>query len=122
LLNADLIWMPTPITMVEFLARTEVDTTTLVDALGAVDRFYELSLQHAFWRFLVVRGFVSYEIADYVESPLVDQRLKEGASEEYYFNPYMSVYARYEHTDFFSTDEASDFKENEVRIGMRIRH
>ena len=38
LLNADLIWRPTPMTMVEFLARTEVDTTTFVDALGAVDR------------------------------------------------------------------------------------
>ncbi|MGH6736075.1 MAG: outer membrane beta-barrel protein [Methyloceanibacter sp.] len=122
LLNADLIWMPTPITMVEFLARTEVDTTTLVDALGAVDRFYELSLQHAFWRFLVVRGFVSYEIADYVESPQVDERLKEGLSAEHYFNPYASVYVRYEHTDFFSTVEASDFTENEVRIGMRLRH
>jgi hypothetical protein len=34
----------------------------------------------------------------------------------------MSVYARYEHTDFFSTDPASDFLENEVRIGMRFRH
>lgn len=122
LLNADLIWMPTPMTMVEFLARTSVDTTTLVDALGAVDRYYELSLQHAFWRFLVMRGFVSYEIADYAESPLVDERIKEGISAEYYFNPTWSVYARYEHTDFFSTDPASDFLENEVRIGMRIRH
>jgi hypothetical protein len=122
LLNADLIWMPTPITMMEFLARTNVDTTTLVDALGAVDRFYELSLQHAFWRFLVMRGFVSYEIADYAESSLVDQRVKEGLSAEYYFNPTWSVYARYEHTDFFSTDAFSGFKENEVRIGMRIRH
>ena len=122
LLNADIIWLPTPLTMVEFLARTDVSTTTLVDSLGAIDRYYELSLQHAFWRYLVVGGFVSYEIADYAGTPQVDQRVKEGASAEYYFNPYMSVYARYEHTDFFSTDEESDFKENEVRIGMRIRH
>ena len=87
LLNADLIWRPTPITMMEFLARSEVSTSTLVDSLGAIDRFYQLSLQHAFWTYLVVGGFVSYEIADYAGSPLVDQRLKEGASAEYYFNP-----------------------------------
>ncbi len=34
----------------------------------------------------------------------VDERLKGGASAEYYFNPTLSVYARYEYTDFFSTD------------------
>jgi len=32
-----------------------------------------------------------------------------------------STYVRYEHTDFFSTDEASDFVENEVRVGMTFR-
>jgi len=122
LLNADIIWLPTPLTMVEFLARSEVNTTTLVDSLGAIDHFYEFSIQHAFWRYLVVGGHVSYEIADYASNPLVDQRIKEGASAEYYFNPSMSVYARYEHTDFFSNDRLSDFVENEVRIGMRIRH
>jgi hypothetical protein len=122
LLNADLIWLPSPLTMMEFIARSEVSTSTLVDSLGAIDRFYQLSLQHAFWNYLVVGGFVSYEIADYAGSDLVDQRVKEGASAEYYFNQYTSVYARYEHTDFFSTDSQSDFLENEVRIGMRIRH
>jgi len=122
LINADLIWRPSPLTMMEFIARSEVSTSTLVDSLGAIDRFYQLSLQHAFWNYLVVGGFVSYEIADYADNPLVDQRVKEGASAEYYFNPTMSVYARYEHTDFFSTDEESDFLENQVRIGMRIRH
>jgi len=122
LVNADLIWLPTPLTMMEFISRSEVSTSTLTDSLGAIDHFYQLSLQHAFWQYLVVGGFVSYEIADYAGSDQVDQRLKEGASAEYYFNPTMSVYARYEHTDFFSTDAASDFLENELRIGMRIRH
>jgi hypothetical protein len=122
LLNADLIWLPSPLTMMEFIARSEVSTSTLTDSLGAIDRFYQLSLQHAFWNYLVVGGFVSYEIADYAGSPQVDQRVKEGAKAEYYFNPTWSIYARYEHTDFLSTDSASDFLENEVRIGMRIRH
>jgi len=122
LLNADLIWQPSPLTKVEFLARSEIDETTLVDSLGAIDRYYELSVQHAFWRYLVLGGYVSYEIADYVDTALVDQRLKEGFTAEYYFNPYMSVYGRFEHTDFFSTEEDNDFVENEVRLGVRIRH
>lgn len=48
--------------------------------------------------------------------------MKEGLTAEYYFNPYSSVYARYEHTDFFSTQEGNDFIENEVKLGVRIRH
>ncbi len=122
LLNGDIIWQPTQATKVEFIARSEIDETTLVDSFGAVDRYYELSLQHAFWRYLVLGTYVSYEIADYVNDPLVDRRLKEGLTGEYYFNPYFSVYGRYEHTDFFSTDEGSDFLENEVRLGVRVRH
>jgi len=117
LLNADIIWLPTPMT----LARSQVSTSSLVDSLGAIDRFYELSIQHAFWRFLVVGGYVSYEIADYAASTLVDERVKEGATAEYFLNPNFSIYARYEHTDFFSTDRLNNFNENEVRIGMRIR-
>jgi len=46
----------------------------------------------------------------------------DAESAEYYFNPTWSIYARYEHTNFFSTDSGSDVLENEVRIGMRIRH
>jgi hypothetical protein len=121
LINADIIWMPTPLTMVEFLARSDVTTTTLVDSLGAVDRFYEISLSHAFWRFLVLGGYISYEIADYAATPQVDERWKEGATAEYYFNPNFSIYAQFEHTNFTSTDSFSDFTENEVRVGMRIR-
>jgi len=121
LLNADLIWLPTPLTKVEFIARSEINETTLVDSFGAIDRFYELSVQHAFWTYLVLGAYVSYENADYVDSTLVDQRLKEGLTAEYYFNPVVSTYAQYEHTDFFSTDEENDFVENEVRVGMRFR-
>jgi hypothetical protein len=59
LLNADLIWMPTPMTKLEFIARTEISPTSLADSVRAMDRFYELSLQHAFYRYLVIGGYVS---------------------------------------------------------------
>jgi hypothetical protein len=121
LINADLIWLPSPMTKVEFLARSEIDETTLVDSLGAIDRFFELSLQHAFWRYLVLGAFASYEVADFVGNPEVDQRTKGGVTAEYYFNPVLSLYGRYEHTDFISTDSASNFVEDEVRLGMKLR-
>ena len=122
LIDADLIWLPSPLTKLEFIARSEIDDTSLTDSVGAIDHYFELSLQHAFWRYLVLGSYVSYEKATYADDPLVDQRLKLGLTSEYYFNPYASVYARYEYTDFFSTNEQSDFIENEVRLGVRIRH
>lgn len=122
LIDADLIWLPSPLTKLEFIARSEIDDTSLTDSVGAIDHYFEFSLQHAFWRYLVLGSYVSYEKATYADDPLVDQRLKLGLTSEYYFNPYASVYARYEYTDFFSTNEQSDFIENEVRLGVRIRH
>jgi hypothetical protein len=122
LINGDLIWMPSPLTKLEFLARSEIDETTLVDSLGAIDRFYELSLQHAFWRYLVLGIYGSYEVADFVGDPEIDQRTKGGATAEYYFNPVFSVYGRYEHTVFVTTpDVTNNFVEDQVRLGLKLR-
>ena len=121
LLNADLIWMPNPATKVEFLARLEIDETTVVDSLGAIDRFFELSLQHTFWSYIVLGAYGSYEVADFVGDPESDQRIKGGLTAEYYFNPVPSVYGRYEHTAFITMDAASDFVVDEVRLGAEAQ-
>ncbi len=64
----------------------------------------------------------SYEVADFVGDPEIDRRTKFGATGEYYFNPVLSAYASYEHTDFTSTpDSASDFVEDEVKVGLKLR-
>ena len=121
LINGDLIWMPSPLTKLEFLARSEIDETTLSDASGAIDRFYELSLQHAFWRYFVLGGFVSYETAEYAGDPQFDQRTKAGLTADYYFNSILSMYSRYEHTDFTSTVAENDFVEDRVTFGIKLR-
>jgi hypothetical protein len=121
LIDADLIWMLTPMTKLEFIARSEIDETTLDESAGAIDRFYSLSLQHAFWRYLVLGTFVSYERADYAGVDQVDQRLKGGLTGEYYFNPVVSVYGRYEHTNFVSTFSENNFEEDQVRMGLKLR-
>ena len=64
----------------------------------------------------------SYERADYAGDPQVDQRTKLGATAEYYFNPLLSAYARFEHTDFTSSpDSSGDFLEDELKIGLKFR-
>jgi hypothetical protein len=121
LVNGDLIWMPGPSTKLEFIARSEIEETTLEEASGAIDHFFSLSLEQALWRFLVLGAYASYEVADFVGTDQLDQRTKLGATAEYYFNPVVSAYARYEHTDFTSTDSSSDFVEDEVKIGLKFR-
>lgn len=120
-INGDLIWMPTPMTKFEFLARTEIDETSFEDSAGAIDHFFELSLQHAFWRYLVLGVYGSYEVADFVGDDQIDRRTKIGATGQYYFNSTMSVYASYEHTDFTSTDPGSGFNEDEFWVGLKFR-
>jgi hypothetical protein len=122
LVNGDLIWMPTASTKLEFIARTEINETTLEDSAGAIDHFFQLSLQQAFWRYLVLGTYASYEIADFTGDPEIDRRVKLGATAEYYFNPVWSVYARFENTEFTSTpDSSSNFVENEIKIGVKLR-
>lgn len=121
LINGDLIWVPTPMTKLEFLARTQLAETSLQDSAGAIDHFFELSLQHAFWRYLVLGVYGSYEVADFASNPQIDRRTKFGATGEYYFNPVMSAYARYEHTDFTSTVAGNDFVKDEFKVGLKFR-
>lgn len=64
----------------------------------------------------------SYEVADYAGAPLFDQRSKIGTTAEYYFNPLLSAYARYEHTNFTSSpDPSGDFVEDEFKIRLKFR-
>ncbi len=122
LINGNLIWMATPSTKFEFLARSGISETSLDTSAGAVDHFFQLGLQQSFWRYLVLGVYSSYEVADYAGISQVDQRTKLGATAEYYFNPLMSAYARYEHTDFTSSpDISADFIEDEIRIGLKFR-
>lgn len=122
LVNGNLIWMPNPSTKLEFIARSDLSETTLDDSAGAVDHFFQLGLQQAFWRYLVLGVYGSYEAADYAGSAQLDERMKIGATADYYFNPLMSAYARYEHTDFTSSpDPSGDFVEDEFKIGMKFR-
>ena len=36
----------------QFIARSKSTTTSLTDLLGAIDHYYDISLQHTFWRYL----------------------------------------------------------------------
>jgi hypothetical protein len=122
LVNGNLIWMPTVSTKLEFIASSSLSETTLDDSAGAVSHFFQLGLQQAFWRYLVLGVYGSYEVADYAGAPLFDQRSKIGTTAEYYFNPLLSAYARYEHTNFTSSpDPSGDFVEDEFKIGLKFR-
>lgn len=95
LINGNLIWMATASTKLEFLARSSISETSLDESAGAVDHFFQLGLQQAFWRYLVLGVYASYEAADFAGTTQLDQRTKLGATGEYYFNPLLSAYARY---------------------------
>lgn len=122
LVNGNLIWMATSSTKLEFIAQSSISETTLENSAGAVDHFFQLGLQQAFWRYLVLGVYGSYERADFAGDSQVDQRTKLGTTAEYYFNPLLSVFGRYEHTDFTSTpDSSSDFVEDEFKVGLKFR-
>ena len=120
-INGDLIWMPTPMTKLEFLARTEINETSFEDSAGAIDHFFELSLQHAFLRYLVLGVYGSYEVADFASDPQIDRRTKFGATGQYYFNPTMSVYAQLRAYRLHQHRSRQRFQRGRVLAGAEVQ-
>jgi hypothetical protein len=87
LINGNLIWMATPSTKLEFIARSSISETSLDESAGAVDRFFQLGLQQAFWHYLVLGVYASYEAADYAGTSQLDQRSKLGGDRRVLFQP-----------------------------------
>ena len=122
LLNGDIIWQPTQATKVEFIARSEIDETTLVEFVRRRRPLLRIVVAARLLALSRARDLCLIRNRRLCRRSAGRPAAEGGPDREYYFNPYFSIYARYEHTDFFSTDQGSDFVENEVRLGVRIRH
>ena len=92
LVNGDLIWMPSPLTKLEFLARSEIDETTLVDSSAP-------STASTNCRCNTLSGAISCSASTApTRSPTLSAIPRStGApraelTAEYYFNPILSVY------------------------------
>lgn len=109
------------LTSVLLTARTDMTESTVTSSSGALTRSVGAEVRHAFLRRLIGTAALRLNQSDYEGIKLVERELVAQLGLEYYLNREVTLFGRYQHTDFSSTDSARDFAADEVRIGVRVR-
>ena len=58
---------------------------------------------------------------DYQGIVLHDTNLTSSLGLEYFFNREVTVFGRFQHVDFESTDQTRNYNADEVRVGVKVR-
>jgi hypothetical protein len=122
LIDADLAWQMTPLTVLQFIAASEVAETITAGSGGVMERTYGLEARHSFTRYLVGIAGVGYLTRDFVGAGITENQSTAAVGVDYYLNPWAVLFTRYEHTDFQSSQPDSSYTIEEVQAGVRLRH
>lgn len=122
LFDAALTWRATPLTTVAINATSEVAETITAFSGGVMERTYGLEARHNFSKYWVGIAGVGLMTRDYVGAGITDTQITGAVGTEYYLNRYAVLFARYEHTQFDSSQPLSTYMVEEVQAGVRLRH
>jgi hypothetical protein len=121
LLDSNLAWRMTELTSLLFLARTEIYDTTTSGSAGVVSHQVGIEARHAFRRYFVATAGLSYTDNDYDWNPIEERTLTTIVGAEYFASRDIILFGRYQHDAFDSNQPASDYHEDSVRLGLRVR-
>lgn len=121
LIDANLAWKMTPITSFLLTLRSDFYDTTAAGSPGTLSREAGLEVRHAFRKHLIGTVGAKYAISPYTGLTLEDKLFTGEAGLDYYLNANASIYGRYQHLEFRSTDATRDYNADVVRIGLRLR-
>lgn len=121
IVDANVAWRVTGLTSVLVTARSDVGESTVAGSGGAMVRSGGVEVRHAFRRNLVGSAGLRLTRADYAGTSLTEQDLAATAGLEYYMSREVTVFGRYAHVDFDSSNPGSDYTADEFRVGVRVR-
>jgi hypothetical protein len=121
LFDANLAWRQSALTSFLLTARSDVGETTLANSGGSFSRLLGFEVRHAFHRYLIGNAGLTYTTQDFEGVRLEERELKSFLGLEYFLNREVTLFSRYQHTAFTSTDGARNYNADEVRLGVRIR-
>ncbi len=121
LLDANLVWRVSGLTFLLLTARTDIDETNLSGAGGALTTSIGAEVRHAFRRHVIGTAGVRYSHADYQGVDFTERELATLLGLEYILSREVTLFGRYRHIAFDSTDEARNYNADEVRVGFRLR-
>lgn len=121
LLDANLAWRASALTSLLLILRSEFYDTTANASPGSLSREVGLEVRHAFQKKLIGTAAVRYAAAPYVNLDLEDKLFTGELGLDYYLNSNVSLYGRFQHLDFQSTDASRNYLDDIFRVGVRIR-
>jgi hypothetical protein len=119
--NAGLEWLATGLTTLRLDAASTVAETTLTGSAGSIVRSAELSVEHRPRRNIVLGASVGFEREVFSGSGGEDDEWLLGVTGEYIFTRSVAMTFAYGHLISISSSPGSDYSENEVRVGLRLR-
>ncbi|MEW5965239.1 MAG: outer membrane beta-barrel protein [Pseudomonadota bacterium] len=121
LFDANLAWRMSEITTLLLTGRSDIEDSTTAGTLGAMTREFGLEARHALRRHLVASAGINLLRRDFAGIDIAEREVRTALGLEYFLAREAVLFGRYQHTDFRSDQPASDFVDDEVRVGVRLR-
>ncbi len=89
--------------------------------MGALSRQVGLEARHAFRRNLIGTAGIRYTVTPYNAIYVNERDLTTELGFDYYLNRDALIFARYQHIEFQTTVANSNYADDIVHIGLRVR-
>jgi hypothetical protein len=121
LIDASLIWSPTPLTTVTLKTATNLLDTTNAGDSGAVSRSYTIDVSHALRRNLTLGATAGYLTNVYAGDPLHDSTINWGVHADYDVTRDIVLRASATHVQYSSSAFDSSYTANVFMLGLRLQ-
>jgi hypothetical protein len=121
LIDASLIYYPTPLTTLKLDVKTSVDETIIGGVSGGFTHDYSLQVEHAFRRWLLGTVKIGYTNTIYEGSSRVDDRYTASAAMLYKLSRDLWLKGEYRREWLDSTDESANYVSNIFTVGLRLQ-
>jgi hypothetical protein len=121
LIDASLIYYPTPLTTLKLDVKTSVDETIIGGVSGGFTHDYSLQVEHAFRRWLLGTVKVGYTNTIYEGSSRIDDRYTASAAMLYKLSRDLWLKGEYRREWLDSTDETANYVSNIFTVGLRLQ-
>jgi hypothetical protein len=121
IVDANLAWRASALTTFLLTARSDFIDTTTTGSSGALSRQVGLEARHAFRRYLIGTAGIKYTVNPYNAVDVNERDLTTELGFDYYLSRDAIIFARYQHIEFQSTVANSNYADDIVHVGLRVR-
>lgn len=121
IIDANATWRVSELTSVLFNARSDVTETTQANVSGSFNRNIGLEVRHELRKYLIASAGITFDTDDSETGAINESEIRAMFGLEYFANRDTVLFADYVRADFDAIGQISDYKNDEVHIGVRLR-